>query len=125
MCAVHGSSGGARRLWTMTRAPFNVLVIAYRERDATREFAVFHRANCEMWQFIAGGGEDDETPRVAAQREAREEADRFREQAVVDGQAEVEQARHKSLRAIEAARQFAEESAEPAVETILEGVYAP
>ena len=27
-----------------------------------------------MWQFIAGGGEDDETPEMAARREANEEA---------------------------------------------------
>jgi dATP pyrophosphohydrolase len=26
-----------------------------------------------MWQFIAGGGEDDETPYIAARREAHEE----------------------------------------------------
>jgi len=26
-----------------------------------------------MWQFIAGGGEDDESPEIAARREAREE----------------------------------------------------
>ena len=64
----------ARTLGTMARAPFNVLVLAYREHAAIREFAVFHRANCEMWQFIAGGGEDDEDPAATARREAFEEA---------------------------------------------------
>lgn len=58
----------------MQRAPFNVLVIAYRERTGRREYAVFHRADCEMWQFIAGGGEDDEQPAATARREAFEEA---------------------------------------------------
>jgi len=35
---------------------------------------VFHRAGHEMWQFISGGAEDDETPHEAACREAFEEA---------------------------------------------------
>ena len=58
----------------MARSPFNVLVIPYRLVDGVREFAVFHRADSDMWQFIAGGGEDAEDPSRAAQREAEEEA---------------------------------------------------
>ncbi|MHC4848774.1 MAG: NUDIX domain-containing protein, partial [Planctomycetota bacterium] len=58
----------------MPREPFNVLVIPYRERAGAREFAVFHRSDCEMWQFIAGGGEDGEQPAATARREAFEEA---------------------------------------------------
>jgi len=58
----------------MPRAPFNVLVIPYRLSGATPEFAVLHRRPpSKMWQFIAGGGEDDETPELAARREAFEE----------------------------------------------------
>ena len=59
----------------MPRAAFQVLVIPYRH-DAGRgvEYAVLHRADGSMWQFIAGGGEDDETPAQAAVREAHEEA---------------------------------------------------
>jgi len=59
----------------MPRAPFNTLVLPYR-RDAVGayRYAVFHRATVEMWQFIAGGGEDDELPLAAAMREANEEA---------------------------------------------------
>lgn len=58
----------------MPRAPFNVLVIPYRLHRARPEFAVFHRRPpSKLWQFIAGGGEDDETPDIAARREAREE----------------------------------------------------
>ena len=57
----------------MARAPFNVLVLPYRLRDERHEFAVFHRADADMWQFIAGGGEDGETPVAAARREAAEE----------------------------------------------------
>ena len=57
----------------MARAPFNVLVLPYRARDGVREFAVFSRADVEMWQFIAGGGEDGEDAGQAARREAFEE----------------------------------------------------
>jgi dATP pyrophosphohydrolase len=58
----------------MARAPFNVLVIPYRHVEGVAEFAVFHRAGSDMWQFIAGGGEDDEDPSDTARRETREEA---------------------------------------------------
>lgn len=35
---------------------------------------MFHRADHDQWQFIAGGGEDDETPLEAAKRETFEES---------------------------------------------------
>lgn len=55
------------------RAPFNVLVLPYRARAAAYEYAVFYRAEPEMWQFIAGGGEAGEDPASAARRESLEE----------------------------------------------------
>jgi len=58
----------------MSRAPYNTLTIPYRWRNGVLEFAVFYRRDSSMCQFIAGGGEDDEMPFDAAQREAREEA---------------------------------------------------
>jgi len=58
----------------MSRAPYNTLTIPYRWRNGVLEFAVFYRRDSCMCQFIAGGGEDEETPLAAAQREAREEA---------------------------------------------------
>jgi len=58
----------------MPRAPCNVLVIPFRRVAGKYEFGVFHRADASVWQFIAGGGEDGETPWLAAQREALEEA---------------------------------------------------
>jgi dATP pyrophosphohydrolase len=61
----------------MARARFNVLVIPYRFREGGFEYAVFHRPSDElpaMWQFVAGGGEGDETPAATAKREALEEA---------------------------------------------------
>lgn len=59
----------------MPRAPFQVLVLPHRctSRGAI-EYALFQRANEAYWQFIAGGGEDDETPLQAARRESWEEA---------------------------------------------------
>jgi len=57
----------------MARAPFNVLVLPHRAHDGVHEFAVFSRADVEMWQFIAGGGEDGEDAAQAARREAFEE----------------------------------------------------
>jgi len=55
------------------RAPFQILVIPFRRKAANLQFAVFKRRDAEYWQFVAGGGEDDETPIQAAQRETEEE----------------------------------------------------
>jgi dATP pyrophosphohydrolase len=50
-------------------------VLPYRRRAKGQfEVALFKRADEGWWQFIAGGGEADETPLQAAQREAHEEA---------------------------------------------------
>lgn len=57
----------------VSRAPFQVLVIPWRRRDAL-EVAVFRRADYDLWEFVSGGGEDDETPELAATREGFEEA---------------------------------------------------
>lgn len=58
----------------MARAPFNVLVYAYRPIPGGRfEYALFKRSDAGFWQGIAGGGEGDETPLEAARRETREE----------------------------------------------------
>lgn len=59
----------------MARAQFQVLVIPFRETvGGKHEFAIFKRADGGYWQFIAGGGEDNESPADAAKREAEEEA---------------------------------------------------
>lgn len=59
----------------MARKPLQVIVIPFRERDGGGyEFAVFHRSDASMWQFIAGGAEDDETAEQTARRESAEEA---------------------------------------------------
>jgi len=55
------------------RAPFKILVIPFRRTAAGVEFAVLQRRDAECWQFVAGGGEDDESPGQAAERETKEE----------------------------------------------------
>jgi dATP pyrophosphohydrolase len=55
------------------RAPFQVLVIPFRRRTCGIEYAVLRRADIGWWQFVSGGGEDDETPLRAAERETEEE----------------------------------------------------
>lgn len=55
------------------RAPFQILAIPYQIIDGSPRYCVFHRADHDQWQFIAGGGEDNETPLEAAKRETVEE----------------------------------------------------
>ncbi len=57
----------------MARAKYQVLIIPYMIQDKFIKYAVFHRADMEVWQFISGGGEDGETPLQSAEREAFEE----------------------------------------------------
>ena len=56
------------------RAPFQILAIPYRRQGRELQYCVFHRSDFDQWQFIAGGGEDDETPLEAAKREIFEES---------------------------------------------------
>ena len=56
------------------RAPFQILAIPYRFFDKIPLYCVLHRADFDQWQFIVGGGEDNETPTEAARREIFEES---------------------------------------------------
>lgn len=59
----------------MGRAKYQVLVIPYCIKDKTIKYGIFHRSDMDVWQFIAGGGEDeDESFLDSAKREAYEEA---------------------------------------------------
>lgn len=58
----------------MSRAPYNVLVLPYYIYENNVEYCIFKRSDMNIWQFIAGGGENDEEPRTAAIRESLEEA---------------------------------------------------
>ena len=55
------------------RAPFQILAIPYRYENGIPYFCVLRRSDSDLWQFIAGGGEDKETPLEAAKREILEE----------------------------------------------------
>lgn len=55
------------------RAPFQILAIPYRINDDSILFCVMHRSDEDIWQFVAGGGEDNETPLESAKREIFEE----------------------------------------------------
>ena len=59
----------------MGRAPFQVLVILYLHTESGIKYCIFERQSPpSQIQFIAGGGEDNETPLQAATRETREES---------------------------------------------------
>ena len=59
----------------MARQPLQVIVIPFKKSENVGyQFAVFHRTDDSMWQFIAGGAENDETAEQTARREAEEEA---------------------------------------------------
>lgn len=55
------------------RAPFQILVVPYRFIKDELCFCVFRRADSDVWQFIAGGGKDNEKPIETALREIKEE----------------------------------------------------
>ena len=54
------------------RAPFQILAIPYRLKP-NLQYCVLHRSDIDQYQFVAGGGEDDEQPIEAAAREIYEE----------------------------------------------------
>lgn len=58
----------------MSRAPYNALILPYRQDAAVREYAIFYCTGGSMCQFLAGGGDVGEEPLNAAKREAYEEA---------------------------------------------------
>ena len=59
----------------MARAKYQVLVIPYHVENGNVKYCIFKRNDMKVWQFIAGGGEDeDETIIISAKREAYEEA---------------------------------------------------
>ncbi|MDY3854137.1 MAG: NUDIX domain-containing protein [Butyribacter sp.] len=59
----------------MARAKYQVLVIPYYIENQQVHYCLFHRSDMNIWQFIAGGGEDeDDSILTSAKREAMEEA---------------------------------------------------
>jgi len=58
----------------MARANFQCLIIPFMIVDNEPKYAIFKRSDRSIWQFLSGGGEDNETPIEAAKRECFEEA---------------------------------------------------
>ena len=59
----------------MARAKYQVLVLPYKRQGDKILYCIFHRSDMDVWQFIAGGGEDeDASPLISAKREAYEKA---------------------------------------------------
>lgn len=59
----------------MARAKYQVLVLPYQKDEGKVKYCIFKRSDMDVWQFISGGGEDeDDSPLVSAKREAFEEA---------------------------------------------------
>lgn len=59
----------------MARAKYQVLVIPYCIDNGKVQFCLFRRCDIDVWQFIAGGGEDEDISIIeSAKREAFEEA---------------------------------------------------
>lgn len=54
------------------RAKFNILIIPYVLKEEPL-FCILKRKDTKIWQFVAGGGEDEESRVVAAMRELQEE----------------------------------------------------
>ncbi|MDT9689488.1 NUDIX domain-containing protein [Streptomyces sp. P9(2023)] len=55
------------------RAPFQVVVLPYRQTEGELLYALFRRLDGASWQGVAGGGEAGEAPLQAARRELSEE----------------------------------------------------
>ena len=55
------------------RAPFQTLIIPYKIEMSDVFYGVFLRKKQNIWQFVAGGGEDVEKPIETAVRELKEE----------------------------------------------------
>ena len=54
------------------RAPFQILAIPYK-LNPHLQYCVMHRSDIDRYQFVAGGGEDDEKPIESAIKEIYEE----------------------------------------------------
>lgn len=55
------------------RAPYQILTILYKKNEKKILYGIFYRNSHPIWQFVSGGGEDNETPVETAIREISEE----------------------------------------------------
>lgn len=56
------------------RSPYQILTFPFYRQNNEIFYALFKRSELEVWQGIAGGGEEGETPIETAARESQEEA---------------------------------------------------
>lgn len=71
------------------RAPFQVLVVPFRMIGDHPEYLLMRRLDLGFWQWVAGGGEDGETPLDAARRELEEETGYLREPRELDSRSAI------------------------------------
>ncbi len=57
----------------MSRANFQVLILPFKKEKDNIKYCIFKRKDRKIWQFISGGGEDNENIIEAAIREVKEE----------------------------------------------------
>lgn len=55
------------------RLPYQTLTILYKKNNNRMLYCIFYRNSHPIWQFISGGGEDNETPIETVIREIKEE----------------------------------------------------
>ena len=55
------------------RSPRNILIVPYLRAESSEYYCIFKRKDMDIWQFVSGGAEDDESPEQAAKREFFEE----------------------------------------------------
>lgn len=56
-----------------SRAPYQILVFVFRKTEQGARYLLLKRADLNVWQGVAGGGEGSESPYEAAVRELLEE----------------------------------------------------
>ena len=71
------------------RAPFQVLVVPFRMINDHPEYLLMRRGDLGVWQWVAGGGEDVETPLEAARRELEEETGYLQEPRELDSRSAI------------------------------------
>jgi len=55
------------------RIPIQVLIFPYQKKENEIEYCILRRSDLDVWQGVAGGSEEGETPLITAARELEEE----------------------------------------------------
>ena len=65
------------------RAPYQILAILYKRENDKILYGIFYRNSHPIWQFISGGGENNEKPLETVIREIKEETSLVVEKAQI------------------------------------------